>query len=143
MKEKDYSDIIDLPHYISKNRNPMPLYQRAAQFAPFSALRGYEETLLEVARQTQEKICLSDHQMDIICCQLQVLKAHLDEQNEVTIQYFQKDKNKKGGEYKRITGKIKKFDLDKQTIILTDNQSIELNTIIEIDSSLFTKLHME
>ena len=34
----EYDDIIDLPHYRSKTRKPMPMEARAAQFAPFAAL---------------------------------------------------------------------------------------------------------
>ena len=37
-----YEDIINLPHHVSKNRRPMPMENRAAQFAPFAALVGYE-----------------------------------------------------------------------------------------------------
>ncbi len=40
MSEKDphrYDDIIDLPHFVSKDRRHMSNYDRAAQFAPFDA----------------------------------------------------------------------------------------------------------
>ena len=40
-----YDDIIGLPHPVSKRHKPMPLEERAAQFAPFAALKGYEEVL--------------------------------------------------------------------------------------------------
>ena len=42
-KMERYSDIIDLPHHQSGRRPHMPNYNRAAQFAPFSALVGYEQ----------------------------------------------------------------------------------------------------
>ena len=42
-----YKDIIDLPHFESKNRNHMSNLDRAAQFAPFAALVGYEESIDE------------------------------------------------------------------------------------------------
>ena len=45
----DYNDIINLPHHISKKHQQMSLKDRAAQFAPFSALTGYHEALKEVA----------------------------------------------------------------------------------------------
>ena len=35
-----YDDIIHLPHHVSKTRKPMPMINRAAQFAPFAALTG-------------------------------------------------------------------------------------------------------
>lgn len=38
-----YEDIINLPHHVSKKRPQMSMYQRAAQFAPFAALKGGEE----------------------------------------------------------------------------------------------------
>lgn len=45
----DYNDIINLPHHISKKYQQMSLKDRAAQFAPFAALTGYDEALKEVA----------------------------------------------------------------------------------------------
>lgn len=46
-----YDDIINLPHPVSKRHKPMPMRDRAAQFAPFAALTGYDE----VIRQTDSK----------------------------------------------------------------------------------------
>ena len=37
---EDYSDIINLPHHVSRNHPQMPMEARAAQFAPFAALTG-------------------------------------------------------------------------------------------------------
>lgn len=46
-----YDDIIDLPHHRSRERLPMSLEERAAQFAPFAALTGLEQALED----TEEK----------------------------------------------------------------------------------------
>ena len=51
----DYSDIINLPHYEPKHPR-MSRYQRAAQFAPFAALTGYEDEIKEVSRTTNKRI---------------------------------------------------------------------------------------
>ena len=55
-----YDKIIDLPHHQSKNHPQMPLYDRAAQFAPFAALTGYDDLVEETARVTDEKIELGE-----------------------------------------------------------------------------------
>lgn len=43
--EKNYKDIIDLKHWEPKGHSRMPLHNRAAQFAPFAALTGYNEAI--------------------------------------------------------------------------------------------------
>lgn len=50
-----YEDIIDHPHYQSKTRPHMSLRNRAAQFAPFAALSGYDEAIKETERQATER----------------------------------------------------------------------------------------
>ncbi|MBO5615831.1 MAG: hypothetical protein II626_06510 [Prevotella sp.] len=40
-----YDDIIDLPHHRSRKHPPMSMHGRAAQFAPFAALNGYEDAI--------------------------------------------------------------------------------------------------
>lgn len=40
---KKYEDIIDLERPLSKKHMPMSIHDRAAQFASFAALKGYDE----------------------------------------------------------------------------------------------------
>ncbi len=51
-----YDDIINLPHHVSKKHQPMSIYARSAQFAPFAALVGYEDAVKETARKASERI---------------------------------------------------------------------------------------
>lgn len=44
-----YDDIINLPHHVSAKHPQMPMLQRAAQFAPFAALTGYDKATRETA----------------------------------------------------------------------------------------------
>ena len=49
-----YEDIINLPHPVSKKHPQMSMVQRAAQFAPFAALTGYDAAINEAARKNGE-----------------------------------------------------------------------------------------
>ncbi|MBR3258730.1 MAG: hypothetical protein IKF96_07035 [Eggerthellaceae bacterium] len=49
-KISQYADIINLPHHVSSKHPHMSLYDRAAQFAPFAALKGYDDAVEETAR---------------------------------------------------------------------------------------------
>ena len=46
-----YQGIIGLPHHVSETRAAMPAGNRAAQFAPFAALTGYEEEIRKTAEE--------------------------------------------------------------------------------------------
>ena len=48
-----YDDIIHLPHHVSATHPQMSMLQRAAQFAPFSALSGYGQAIEETTRQNE------------------------------------------------------------------------------------------
>ena len=50
-----YDDIINLPHHVSKRHPQMSMWNRAAQFAPFAALTGYEDAIHSTLS-TQEEI---------------------------------------------------------------------------------------
>ena len=53
----NYDDIINLPHHVSKRHPQMSMWNRAAQFAPFAALTGYDDAIrsaLLATKGTQE-----------------------------------------------------------------------------------------
>lgn len=54
--EKNYDDMLYMTHPTSINHPRMAPEKRAAQFAPFSALTGYEESIEKTARQYEEEI---------------------------------------------------------------------------------------
>ena len=51
---EDYSDIINMPHHVSKRHPQMSMMQRAAQFAPFAALTGYSEAIKEAEKENEK-----------------------------------------------------------------------------------------
>ncbi len=53
---RSYEDIIHLPHPTSSVHPRMPVGDRAAQFAPFAALAGFEEAIQETARRREERM---------------------------------------------------------------------------------------
>ncbi len=59
--KKDYEDIINLPHHVSKTHSPMSMWNRAAQFAPFAALNGHNSALMETEKQHTK---MYEHQDD-------------------------------------------------------------------------------
>lgn len=126
-----YEDIIDLQHPDSLKHKRMSLYNRAAQFAPFAALTGYEEAIVETGRQVSEKMILSESQKELLDRQLQELKDHLSEQ-ELCITWFKKDEKKAGGEYITTKGYVKKLDTMERKILLEDGQILKMDDIYEI-----------
>ena len=49
----NYDDIINLPHHVSKRHPQMSMWNRAAQFAPFAALTGYEDAIKDKAQENE------------------------------------------------------------------------------------------
>ena len=105
-----YDEIMELPHHVSKTRPQMPLSDRAAQFAPFAALTGYDSAIKETGRLTDERIELDEEALTALDRKYQLLMDTLDDAPEVTIIYFQPDERKAGGQYVSATGTVKKVD---------------------------------
>lgn len=130
---KEYADIIDLPHHVSKTRPQMPMQDRAAQFSPFAALTGYEAAILETARFTDEKIEIDENVKKELDEKLELLLEKIPEHPTVQITYFQKDAKKAGGSYEMAEGGVKKVDLYNREIVMEDGQRIEFGDMIGIE----------
>jgi len=132
-----YDDIIHLPHHISPTRAPMARLSRAAQFAPFAALTGYEEAIGETARLTDRRIGPDDDSIALINDRLRALLAVCREQPEATFIVFEPDGKKAGGAYISVTGRVRRIDEVQREVILTDRTVIPMDSICGIDGELF------
>ena len=130
--EHKYDDIINLPHHQSKERAHMSLHDRAAQFAPFAALTGYDEAIEETARLTDEKITLDETAIEKINEKLYEISQHLSEKRNVSITYFRPDALKKGGAYLTDIGTIKRIDEIEKLILMDSGMKIKLEQIVDI-----------
>ena len=119
-----YADIIDMPHHEpDPYKHPrMSLYKRAAQFAPFAALSGYDEMIKEEIRETEvsHKRELNEEEERELNQQLQRIMEMTSngEHPQVTLTYYEQDPRKPGGRYVSITDSVKRVD--------TVNRVIEL-----------------
>ena len=132
----DYKDIIDLKRPASKYSR-MSMHDRAAQFAPFSALDGYEDEIDEEARFTDNFNILDEESVMIINSKLAFLSDKLKSHPEVTIVYFLKDDKKDGGKYMMVKDIVKKIDDFKKTVVLNSNLEIPFIFIYDIDGDVF------
>lgn len=136
----NYNDIINLPHYEPKNHKRMSMESRSAQFAPFSALDGYDEEVKETARLTSKRIEIDEELKQDINNKLNIIKNNIKNKPLVTLTYFIYDNKKNGGEYKEITNYVKKIDVNDNIIVLIDNTKIPIKEIIDIKSNIFDNL---
>ena len=60
----NYDDIINLPHYEPKHHTRMSMWSRAAQFAPFAALTGFDAAISETAKKVEKS--------DEITCNIEI-----------------------------------------------------------------------
>ncbi len=132
MSNSKYDDIINLPHHVSKIHSHMTLYNRSAQFAPFSALTGYNDAIDETSRLTDERIELDDGLKEMINNKLSKIKSIIKQKPLISVTYFVKDKYKKGGSYKTIKSNIIKIDEYENVIIFINKLKIPICEIIDL-----------
>ena len=138
-----YDDIIHLPHHVSKTRKPMPMINRAAQFAPFAALTGHDEVIAETARQTTPKQILSSDEQEILSKRLAYAISHIGERPNLTFTYFIPDTQKEGGRYVSTTGILRAYDDFEKRIVLEDGTVVLVETIVSISGDMLDKPNLE
>ncbi|WP_405729481.1 hypothetical protein [Anaerotignum sp.] len=131
-----YSDIIDLPHHQSIYRPHMTVYNRAAQFAPFAALVGYDEMVQDTADilLLDKRIILSEDAKCLLDVQLQGIREKIDLNPEIKIVYFDEKVNKLGGGYALHSGKVKKIEEYPAMLVFLDGKKVLIEDIIQIEN---------
>ncbi len=108
--KQDYSELLALPHPVSKTHAPMSRRQRAAQFAPFAALVGHEAAIAQTARLTERRIELDEGELAELDRRWRQWKNYGEKAPSVTVVYFEADKQKDGGAYLTVSGTIEKME---------------------------------
>ncbi len=133
-----YKTIIDLPHHQSATRSRMSNYDRAAQFAPFAALTGYEETTEETARLTEEFALMSEDKLANLSAKMQVLINNLYDRPLIEITYFVPDERKSGGAYATKKGNVRTLDESERKLVFVDGDRIAMDNIVEFSGEIFS-----
>lgn len=114
-----------------KSKYPkMSMSDRAAQFAPFAALTGHKEAVIEQGRITQEKRILSNEE------KLEINEKIVEMVNLKSgcrITYFEKDKTKCGGKYIQNVVSFKRMDELNKTLFFKENIQIQIDDIVDIE----------
>lgn len=114
-----------------KSKYPkMSMLDRAAQFAPFAALTGHKEAILEQQRTTQTKRILSNEE------KLRINEKIIELMNlklKCRITYFEKDKTKSGGQYMESVLSFKRLDELNKILCFKENIQIQIDDIVDIE----------
>ncbi len=129
-----YWNIINEPYKKSKKRKQMSLNDRAAQFAPFAALVGYDEALKEISTPIITKKKLNQENKELISAKLNfIIINKLDE--VITITYFASKTRDSKAKYNTISKSIKRIDEVNKEIIFIDRTKINIEDVIDIKST--------
>ena len=128
----DYDDIINLPHHVSCKHPPMPMIDRAAQFAPFAALTGFGAVIQESARLTDREIELEEYAQERLNRMMMVLMESVHNHPTITIVYFKPDERKVGGSYVSLTGQVKRIDEYNHQLVFVDGTKVSMTTIVNL-----------
>ena len=126
----NYDSIMDHPHHQSKTRPHMSMVARAAQFSPFAALVGYDESVAETQRLTEEKITLDP---DAVLAINRTLSEIQPGRTTAAITCFIPDSLKEGGTYTIVSGVVKKIDVLEEKVIMKDGTVIPTDDIFDIE----------
>lgn len=123
-----YDDILYCARPASRRARMTP-GNRAAQFAPFAALTGYDEAVAETARLTDRRRELDDSEKERLNAMLLSLAERIEERPEVEVTWFVPDARKDGGAYVTGTGRLKKIDTTQGCLCFTDGRVIAFSQL--------------
>lgn len=122
MQERQWKEIGRLEDIrVATKRGKMPREDRAKQFMPFAALKGFQEMLKEKERIVVPRMELSEEQKEELDRKLQMLKLN----DIVTVVYFH------DGEYVKVKGMVSRIDVSSKTVKIV-NVKIRFEDIADI-----------
>ena len=127
-----YDKIINHVHHVSKKREPMSMHDRAAQFAPFEALVGYGDAVVETARLTDAKAERDEDRAAMLDRVQAQLEEIIRQRPRVTVEYFVPDSRKQGGAYVKYTGNLRRIDNINRKLIFEDRTELGMDDIYSI-----------
>lgn len=142
VKPEDYVDIIDTEYPFELKHVRMDRIDRAAQFASFKALSGYEEEIAETARTTDAQAELDETARNCLDMKLKVIENRISQLPMIDIAYFVPDEKKNGGQYRRISARIRKVDEYTRSIITVTGQSIRIDDICGMEGEIFRNMDL-
>ena len=126
-----YDDILHKSRPVSKVHPPMSRHDRAAQFAPFAALVGYDSAVRETARLTSALEERSESQREDLDQKLRILQQ-LPEKPVVTLTWFRPDEKKSGGSYEKLSARFQKIDTEKG-LLYVEGSEIPLTELFDLN----------
>lgn len=127
MKPFPYEEILNLGPPQSGKHPKMVVADRAAQFAPFSALTGHGAALAETARLTERRCGRDDDIAVEIDRTLDALWP------AVTVAFFVPDERKEGGRTVTESGRLKRIDEEAGCLILESGRRIAVGDIVRLE----------
>ena len=136
---ENYNDIMNKSHYVSQSRPHLPQSSRAAQFASFAALTGYEDAIDETARLTDEKYELCEEKAAELNKKIRFISEHITEEPYCKVIYFVADKYKSGGSFVAVSGKVRFIEEATGQLVFCNGLHILFSDIVEIILNIKSK----
>ena len=124
-----YDDIIDIERWNPQSHPRMCAEERAAQFAPFAALTGYDEMVSETSRLTDVKEDLDEEQTLALNKALSEVIGRIGEHPRIRVKWFRKDARKQGGAYQQTEGTVRDVDPAGRLITFREGGRISMEDI--------------
>ncbi|MGN1399537.1 MAG: hypothetical protein ACI4WG_06045 [Erysipelotrichaceae bacterium] len=126
--DQKYLKIIDLPYKKSSAHKQMPITDRAAQFAAFSALEGYDQKIKDHSQIEAEKKEISTDEIENIDRMLKELIEKQQEYPLIKLDFYDSE----NGQNKIVVERVKKVDLLMKRLVLVDQSEVDFDDIYSI-----------
>lgn len=127
-----YKDLLHTP-WPPEGEEEEDMNERAGQFAPFSALTGYDGVIDEAGRLTQMPVFLTEESLHRFNETLNRLQEEIACRPRIRMTVYYDDERKEGGRFEEVVGNLKRIAACEGGLILTDGREIPFFRIVELE----------